>query len=180
MRAKRMWLALTLLVAMGFGFVARAQEDTPPVADKALGPYRISVWISPAPAQVGKLHIRVALTQAQTEDPTTTPVITAYARALHTDVFEHKMTPDATFYTTDFDIPYAGPWTIELRVQDGAWEDSLSIPLEIQPAPIDKNLIRLAAFLTLVFLGIGWWFWGRKPRKKRARKRIFMPWPDED
>ncbi len=180
MRAKMALLATALLAALNFGFVVRAQEGAPHLDNAPLGPYRISVWTEPQPARVGALHVRATLTSTERDEGVTAPEITAYARALHTDVFEQKMTPDASFYTADFDIPYAGPWTIELRVRDGDGADSVSFPLEVQPAPIDKNMIRLAAFLTLAFLGVGWWFWGRKPRKKRVRKRIFMPRPDEE
>ena len=179
MRTKIIAFLFMFLVVLNFALVVRAQDDVLQVEDAPLGPYQISVWISPHPAQVGKLHIRALLTPVAAEEFATAPTITAHAQALHTDVFSREMTLQSSTYTTDFDIPYAGPWNLKLVVKNGDWEDAITIPLEIQPAPIDKNMIRLAAFATLMVLLIGWWFWGRKPRKKRVRKRIFMPRPDD-
>ncbi len=174
-----------ILTLLGLGGMAWAHGGgTPRLVNEPLGPYWLSAWTNPDPPQVGELHVTAALARADTGEPVTDPKITVFARAPHRDVIESVMDhEDATtpyFYNTDFDIPYAGTWTIELVVQDGAWEGRTSFPLEIQPAPINKNLIRLAAFATLVVLFTGWWFWGRHPRKKRVRKRIFMPRPDED
>ena len=142
--------------------------------------YLLSLWISPEPPIVGQLHITVRLIELKSEHLTTTPAITLIARAPHSDVFESAMSRVGDHYISDIDIPYSAIWTIEVLVKDSDGESRTSFPLEIQPAPINKNLVRLAAFMTLVVLGVGWWFWGRHPRKKRTRKRIFMPRPDKD
>ncbi len=156
---------------------------TPRLVNEPLGPYWLSVWTQPDPPQVGELHVTAALARTDTGEPVTEPVITVYARSPHGDEIQAPMAhEDAAipyFYDTDFQIPYAGTWTIELQVQEAGWESRASFPLEIQPAPINKTYIRLTAFATLVVLFTGWWFWGRKPRAKRPRKRIFMSHPDE-
>ena len=175
---------LLLAFALMSGSVWAQEEPRLQLEDEPLGAYRLSVWTAPEPPRVGALHVTAALNQADSGDPATSPVITIYARAPYKDVIEAKMTPgqDATpaLYAATLDIPYTANWTIEVAVKDGDWEGRASFPLEIQPAPINKNLIRLGAFATLVVLISGWWFWGRHPRKKRVRKRIFMPRPDED
>ena len=171
------WLLLLLLWVAP----ARAQEPgVPRIQDEALGPYQLTVWTSPEPPQVGRLHVTARLL-AETGEPTTAPALTLHARAPHRDVIEATMHPDGqdALYQADLDIPYTAIWTIELDMDDGERTETTSFSLDIQPAPIDKNLIRLGAFATLVVLFIGWWFWGRHPRKKRVRKRIFMPRPDE-
>jgi len=186
MRARLLILILALAMFFSLAALARAHGGgAPQLVNEPLGPYWLSAWTYPDPPQVGELHVTAALARSDTGEPVTEPVITVYARGVSkNDVIEAVMGHDdaATpyFYNADFDVPYAGEWTIELVVQDGDWEGRASFPLAIQPAPINKNLIRLAAFLTLVFLAMGWWFWGRKPRKKKVRKRIFMARPDED
>ncbi len=184
-RLQILLITLLLLALNGAGAIARADGDgTPRLVDKSLGPYQLSVWTEPEPPQVGTLRITAALVQANTGETVSAPAIQVFARAPHTDVLEatmgHGDASQPDLYDAVFEIPYAAQWTIELAVDDGEWQGSVSFPLDIEPAPINNNLIRLAAFLTLVVLGIGWWFWGRHPRKKRTRKRIFMPRPDED
>ena len=184
MRIRVLILFLTLL--LGGSLVVWAHGGgTPRLVNEPLGPYWLSAWTYPEPPQVGELHVTAALARTDTGEPVTEPVITVIARGVSkNDVIEAVMSHDdaATpyFYNADFDVPYAGDWTIELVVKDGDWEAQAAFPLTVQPAPINKNLIRLAAFATLVVLVTGWWFWGRKPRKRRVRKRIFMPRPDED
>jgi hypothetical protein len=186
MRTRFAPLLLAVLILLSVSAATGAHGGgTPQLVNEPLGPYWLSAWTYPDPPQVGELHVTAALARSETGEPVTEPVITVYARGVSkNDVIEAVMGHDdaATpyFYNADFDVPYAGEWTIELVVREGDWEARASFPLEVQPAPINKNLIRLAAFVTLVFLFIGWWFWGRKPRKKRVRKRIFMPRPDED
>ncbi|HID33314.1 MAG TPA: hypothetical protein EYP25_01850 [Anaerolineae bacterium] len=186
MRIKILTLSLTLMALFSLAALARAHGGgTPQLVNEPLGPYWLSAWTYPDPPQVGELQVTAALAKSDTGEPVTEPVITVYVRgASKSDVFEKVMTRDdaATpyFYNADVDVPYAGTWMVELVVREGDWEGRASFPLTIQPAPINENLIRLAAFLTLAFLFTGWWFWGRKPRKKRVRKRIFMPRPDED
>ena len=186
MHSKRLSRTLTIgfltIVSLLMAFTVRAQDDgTLRIEDEQVGDYRLSVWSSPEPAIVGKLHITARLAPDGADDQAPEPEIMALAHAPHKDVLESAMIRDVSgLYVTDFDIPYAGEWTIELVVTDGGSEERASFPVDIQPAPINKNLIRLGAFLMLVVLGTGWWFWGRHPRKKRVRKRIFMPRPDED
>ncbi len=186
MRKRTPSVLLALLAFFALAALARAHGGgTPQLVNEPLGPYWLSVWTQPDPPQVGELHVTAALARTDTGEPVTAPVIIVYARGVNkNDVIEAGMSHDdaATpyFYNTDFEVPYAGDWTIELVVKEGDWEGRASFPLTVAPAPIDKNLIRLAAFVTLAFLGIGWWFWGRKPRQKKTRKRIFMSRPDED
>ena len=175
-------IALLTIVSLLAAVTARAQDDGQlRIDERQIGEYRLSVWSDPDPVTVGKLHISARLSADDATEQTPHPEITAFARAPHKDVLDSAMIRgDDGLYATDFDIPYAGAWTIELVVKDGNIEETVSFPVDIQPAPINENLIRLGAFLTLVVLGTGWWFWGRHPRKKRVRKRIFMPRPDED
>lgn len=175
-----------LVVALTIAVITPAWAHgggAPRLINEAVGPYILSAWTNPDPPQVGRLHVTAALADAASGEPVTTPEITVYARAPHHDVIEATMShEDAVtpyFYDADFEIPYTGDWTIELQIREGDWEGKASFPLYIEPAPINKNIIRLAAFATLVVLGLGWWFWGRHPRKKRTRKRIFMPRPPE-
>ncbi len=174
-----------LLLLLGSAVVSAHGGGEPRLINEPLGDYWLSTWTNPAPPRVGKVHVTAALARTDTGEPVTEPQITVYARgASRHDVIEAVMNhEDAAipyFYDADFEAPYAGEWTIELVVKEGDWEGRASFPLKIEPAPINENMIRLAAFLTLLVLATGWWFWGRKPRKRRARKRIFMPWPDED
>ncbi|HHB90929.1 MAG TPA: hypothetical protein ENK60_06435 [Anaerolineae bacterium] len=184
MRIRALFLFLALL--LGSRLVVWAHGGgTPRLVNEPLGPYWLSAWTYPDPPKVGELHVTAALARSDTGEPVVEPTITVYARgSSRHDVLEAVMSHDdaATpyFYNVDFDVPYAGEWTIELVVREGSWEEMASFPLVVEPAPINTNLIRLAAFVTLAFLFIGWWFWGRKPRRKRVRKRIFMPRPDED
>jgi len=167
-------LALLLLVAPAWAQDRGAQQ----LKDAPIGPYLISVRTTPDPLLVGRVHV-IATLISPTGEPLTKPQITIVAHALHRDSFQAVMTPEEESYAADFDIPYSGPWRFELNVMGDKGAGSVSFTVAIQPQPINKNLIRLGAFATLMVLIIGWWFWGRHPRKKRARKRIFMPRPDE-
>ncbi len=174
---------LLLALALISGRVWAQEGPTPQLADEPLGPWLLSVWIEPEPPRVGRLYVTAALARADSGVPATGPAITIYARAPHRDVIESTLLPDSTtprLYEAALDIPYAAVWTIELSVRDGAREVKTSFLLDVRPAPVNQNLVRLGAFATLVVLGVGWWFWGRHPRKKWVRKRIFMPRPDEN
>ena len=174
---------LLLVFALISGRVWAQEGPKPQLTDEPLGPYLLSVWTEPEPPRVGRLHVTAALALADSGEPTTKPAITIYARAPHRDVIEATLLPDSAapqLYEATLDIPYTAVWTIEVAVKDGAWEEKTSFSLDIQPAPVNQNLVRLGAFAALVVLVVGWWFWGRHPRKKRVRKRIFMPRPDED
>ena len=185
MRNRILFFATALFASFLVAMIVHAHGGgTPRLVNEPLDPYWLSVWTYPEPPQVGELHVTAALARSDTGEPVTEPAITLHARGVsrHDDItatMSHNDAATPYFYEADFEVPYAGSWTIELVVKEGDWEERASFPLTVQPAPIDKNLIRLAAFVTFVFLGIGWWFWGRKPRKKRTRKRIFMPRPDD-
>jgi len=182
MSTSSFWRHIALLVAAALlmAFSCTAQDDgDKKLDDETVGPYQLSVWVSPEPPIVGSLRIAAQLRASETDALTTAPTITITASAPHTDVLEWDMMRMAESYAADIDLPYAATWQIEIHVEDGTHKATASFPLHVQPAPIDNNLVRLAAFATLVVLATGWWFWGRHPRKKRVRKRIFMPRPDE-
>jgi hypothetical protein len=157
-----------------------AQDDGPErLHQAAVGAYTISVWTGPEPPVHGPIHIVAQLTRAESGESVTTPEVTLIARAPHHDVLQVVMTPQNGRYAADITIPYAETWIFELVVKDDLNKAQVAFPLDIQTRPIDENMIRLGAFATLVVLVSGWWFWGRHPRKKKVRKRIFMPRPDE-
>jgi len=171
-------LFLALLLMPGS---SHAQDEGKPLLqNEAVGRYLLSVWVSPEPATVGRLHFTARLQDGESGRISTAPAVTLTARAPHTDVFTQTMTLQGDSYAAELELPYAAIWEIEISIDDGAEQVRTSFPLDVQPAPINNNLIRLAAFATLVVLATGWWFWGRHPRKKRVRKRIFMPRPPED
>jgi len=184
MNRRLLRLLLSSVIFFSLMVIVLADDGPPRLENEPLGPYRLSVWTRPNPARVGELHVSATLTRSDSDAMATAPIVKVYARGVSKhDVIETTMRRDEDAvprYHATLNVPYAGAWVIELVVMEGDWEGRASFPLEVQPAPIDKNLIRLAAFLTLVFLLTGWWFWGRKPRKKRVRKRIFMPRPDEE
>jgi len=186
MRKKSLTLLLFLTACFTLASLAQAHGGgTPQLVNEPLGPYWLSAWTQPDPPQAGQLHVTAALARSDTGEPVTEPEISLHAQdsSLHDAITKRMAHEDAAtpyFYEADFDVPHAGTWAIELTVRDGDWEERASFTLEIQPASINENLIRLAAFVTLVFLGIGWWFWGRKPLKKRTRERIFMSRTDGD
>jgi len=173
-------LAALLLPLLLLASPALAQGDGGQRLQAApVGAYKISVWTSPEPPVHGPMQITAQLEMADSGQMTTTPEMTVLARAPHHDVLQVQMTPQNGRYTAELVIPYAETWTIELVVKDNAARAQVSFPLEIQAKPIDENMIRLGAFVTLVVLVSGWWFWGRHPRKKKVRKRIFMPRPED-
>ena len=169
------FIALTWWLIPTLALAGEGDPGQPQVVDQPVGAYRLWVWTSPDPAQVGPVQV-VARLETADGQPATDASVVLYARAPHRDVLDEVMQVEDGLYRAEVDIPYAATWTLTIEV-GGA---SQSFPLEVQPRPIDKNLIRLAAGVTLVFFGIGWWFWGRHPRKKKVRKRIFMPWPEDE
>ena len=174
-------LIALLLITFLLTSPASAQDDGGQRLQEArVGAYKISVWTGPEPPVHGPMRVTVQLMDATSGEMTTTPEITVLARAPHRDVLQAQMTPDdGGRYTAEITIPYAELWTINLVVKDNAVKTQISFPLDIQAKPINENLIRLGAFAMLVVLVSGWWFWGRHPRKKKTRKRIFMPRPED-
>ena len=151
MRKRTPSVLLALLAFFALAALARAHGGgTPQLVNEPLGPYWLSVWTQPDPPQVGELHVTAALARTDTGEPVTAPVIIVYARGVNkNDVIEAGMSHDdaATpyFYNTDFEVPYAGDWTIELVVKEGDWEGRASFPLTVAPAPIDKDQAALIA-----------------------------------
>lgn len=70
-RRLRVWLvgALLILIGLPAGSAAAHTEGKMQLASEAAGPYKMTVWTSPEPVNVGELHVAVALVLAEDASP---------------------------------------------------------------------------------------------------------------
>lgn len=67
----RAWLvgALLFLIGLQVGSAAAHTEGKMQLASEAAGPFKITVWTSPEPVNVGELHVAVAVVMAEDASP---------------------------------------------------------------------------------------------------------------
>ena len=123
------------------------------------GPYKLTVWTSPDPAEVGELHVAIAAVSAEDASP-----------ILEADILV-RLTPEdggpavsslATIENSEnkflheaiLDVPYGGTYLVEIFVEgaDGGAGDA-SFPLVIESRPV-LNLPMIVATVGVVTIAL--------------------------
>ncbi len=163
-RAVDLWKqGFVLLLALWPAVAAGHGGGTPQLTDVAAGPYRVFVWTSPEPWQVGEAHTTVAVVKPLA-DGREEPIDDAVVTVVYTLVDDPDQmirsaatsTGGATvgFYEADADLRTAGDWRITIEVEGPEGGGEASFVYAVTPSNrMNWWLIGGAALAALVLVG---------------------------
>lgn len=148
---------------------------TPQLSNEPAGPYLLSVWSDPNPAVVGKLHLTVALADAESGAAITGADITLTARQDETTLtasasHEGALVPE--FYEADLDLPSAGEWQFQIDISGDGGSGQAGFTLDVAARATNWLLIALAGVGVAMVGWVGVLLWrGRADLQGRSRAR---------
>ena len=140
-----------------------------------VGSYRVYVWTSPDPWQVGQAHTTVAVTKmldTQEETPATgLEVFVTYVYAGETErvAAVEQTGAQAGFYEADAPVDTAGQWQVTVEVA-GAEGGQVTFAAEVQPA-VSFNWWLIGGGVLVVLLAVGY-FGTRKTGKRPVQRGV--------
>lgn len=125
--------------------------------EEIVGPYKVSVWTSPAPLRVGRMHLSVGITRAQDS----APILDTHVH-LRAYPIDHQGNEISTvlsrsnmfLYDADLEMPHAGQWEITLQVEGKEGSERTAFKLKVEP-PEKINwpfVVASAAFFILLWI----------------------------
>lgn len=131
-----------LLVTVRSSDVLAHGGGTPVTADEPVGPYHVYVWIDPWPAETGRLHVTVAISETDPQDPEEQiPVLGADVTLSmeHPDETIESLSAQAThdqavnklMYEGDLIVEYPGEWRMTVSMEGEAGAYALELPVEV-------------------------------------------------
>ena len=172
----RMRLALiigTLAFVLGAG-VVDANGRATLIAEREQGPYRIDISILPGAPVVANTHVSVLVRSATDERVVTdaTVGVSAVGPPESTPLESIPAVNDVVpqFYEANLPFDLEGDWSVTFQVQSDLGEESVSIPMYVNPPGSSINWILLAA-LGVAILTVGAWTWDRVAGRSRGGSR---------
>lgn len=146
-----MWLPLLIALIWPASALAHGWGK-PRLLHEAAGPFQVTVWVLPEPPRVGDLHISaLAYAPEVTNRPVdaapedVSPVELAVQIQLTslvnpkrqmTQQTSRQVTFFQTYYESDFTLPSAGPWQVDVMVKGAAGTGSTHFILDVLSRPI--------------------------------------------
>lgn len=146
----------------------------PHVTDVAIGPYQMTVWVSPDPPRTGDLRFGIVLDQKtiapqsgenQTILASTEPTLQiklksiAQGTELATQLADRQTSFFQTYYESYFTVPSLGQWQVTVLLTDGTGTTSADFLLEVLP-PTQINWLLVVSIFVLtmgLIVSVGWW-----------------------
>lgn len=155
---KAMFLHLLVCLVLGLSQSSVwGHGGAPRMKEEIVGPYKVSVWTSPAPLRVGRMHLSVGITRAQDSAPILDTHV--HLRAYPIDHQENQISTvlsrsNMFLYDADLEILHAGEWEITLQVEGKEGNERTGFKFRVEPpAKINWSFVGASAVFFLL-LGI--------------------------
>ena len=137
------------------------------------GPYRVSVFTSPTPPRAGPVDVSVFVQDAATGEPVSdvTVLVRATPRGRPGETIECAATTEAAtnklFRAAVFELPEAGPWELEVRVEGP--HGPATVRLEVEAAEAAPRWRTLWPWFGWPALAVGLFVVHRRLARRRQR-----------
>ena len=169
------WVFLAPLVSVLFAPpAAYANGGTLRMNRQPAGPYAVTIFTSPTPLTPGIADVSASLEFADTGDiePDARIVIAAQpvGHAGQAGVFEatHDRASDPNFYAANVRLDSAGAWRMDVQIIGLRGEGTVAFDVDIAENVSGERILRGAAVVVAIWLGVGAWvYWRRRRRLSR-------------
>ncbi len=168
-RMRLVFAMFSLAFLLGAGAVSANGRATL-IAELEQGPYRIDISILPGAPVVANTHVSI-LVRSATDERVVTDAnvdISAVGPPQSTPLESIPALNDAVpqFYEANLPFDTEGDWDVTFNVQSYLGEESVAIPMYVNPPGSNINWILLAA-LAVAIITVGVWTWDRMSGRGR-------------
>lgn len=168
-RMRLAFAMFSLALLLGAGAVSANGRATL-IAELEQGPYQIDISILPGAPVVANTHVSILVRSAADERIVTdaTVGVSAVGPPQSTPLESIPALNDTVpqFYEANLPFDLEGDWDVTFKVQSYLGEESVAIPMYVNPPGSNINWILLAA-LAVAILTVGVWTWDRMSGRNR-------------